>query len=139
MGLDKNRGLAGGVLCLLGVMMLAAVPGCPPQAIPPGLDSGIVGTMLAGPQCPVVPLGGDGCEDKPYQGTVILKTENGLFEVTRFTADVDGRFRVPLYPGTYLLDPLPGPGGFPHAAAQTIEVQPAAFTEVDISYDTGIR
>ena len=124
---------------LLSLMAVALVSACTLQAIPPDLDSGIEGTMLAGPQCPVVGPGTTGCEDKPYQGTVIVKTANGLLEVTRFTADAEGHFRVPLYPGTYVLEPIPGTNGFPHAAEQAIEVKEGAFTRVDISFDTGIR
>jgi hypothetical protein len=125
--------------CVLSLMAVALMPACVSQAIPPGLDSGIEGTMLVGPQCPVVGPGTTGCEDKPYQGTVSVKTADGLLEVTRFTADADGRFRVPLYPGTYLLVPISGANGFPHAAEQTVEVNQGVFTEVAISFDTGIR
>ena len=123
----------------LSVMAVALVSACVPQAIPPDLNSGIEGTMLIGPQCPVVGPGTTGCEDKPYQGTVSVKTANGLVEVTQFTADTEGHFRVPLYPGTYLLVPISGTNGFPHAAEQTVEVNQGAFTEVAISFDTGIR
>ena len=124
---------------LLSVMAVALVSSCVPQAIPPDLNSGIEGTMLVGPQCPVVGPGTTGCEDKPYQGTVIVKTADGLLEVTRFTADAEGHFRVPLYPGTYLLQPVPGTNGFPHAAEQTVEVDEGGFAQVTISFDTGIR
>ena len=78
-------------------------------------------------------------EGMRIKGTVIVKTQNGLSEVTRFTADADGHFRVPLYPGTYLLHPLPGPNGFPHASDQSVQVETDAFTPVNIAYDTGIR
>jgi hypothetical protein len=70
---------------------------------------------------------------------VIVKTPDGIFEVTRFTADETGQFRVPLFPGTYLLDPLSGPNGFPVASQQLVGVQEGMFTRVDINFDTGIR
>ncbi|MHC4797273.1 MAG: hypothetical protein ACYTF1_11580 [Planctomycetota bacterium] len=124
---------------ILGLLLVALLPTCTVQSIPSDLNSGIEGTMMAGPQCPVVGPGTVGCEDKPYQGTVIVKTANGLLEVTRFMADAAGNFSVPLYPGTYLLQPLPVLNGFPHASEQTVEVQEGAFTQVDLLFDTGIR
>ncbi len=114
------------------------VPSC--TAIGLVTDSGITGVMLAGPQCPVVGPGiGDECGDQPFMGTVIVQTADGVREVARFTADENGAFHVGLTPGEYLLVPLPGPGGFPFADEQTVEVVPGEFTEVDILYDTGIR
>ena len=47
--------------------------------------------------------------------------------------------RVPLFPGTYLLDPLPGASGFPVSSPQTVVVQSGVFTDRTISYDTEIR
>jgi len=104
-----------------------------------GSSSGIFGTILAGPQCPVQIEGDPQCDDKPLAATVIVKTADGLFEVARFTADSNGEFRVPLQPGSYLLDPLPGENGFPHSSPQLVTVEADTFTQVDISYDTGIR
>jgi hypothetical protein len=132
----RNTGRTVRLQLLLAVLL---IPGCLPRAIRSDLDSGIEGTMLAGPQCPVIRPDAPECEDQPYQGTVVVKTANGLQEVTRFTAEADGHFRVPLYPGTYLLQPLPGTNGFPHAGEQTVEVESSAFTSVTILFDTGIR
>jgi hypothetical protein len=106
----------------------------------PSDHAGLTGVMLAGPQCPVVGPGmGDECDDRPYMGTVIIKTPDGTAEITRFTADEDGTFQVPLLPGSYLLSPLPGPNGFPFAGEQTIEITDGTFTDVTILFDTGIR
>lgn len=105
---------------------------------PPG--TGIRGVMLAGPQCPVVGPGtGSECDDQPFMGTVIVQTEDASEEITRFTADEDGMFRVPLAAGSYHLVPLPGENGFPFADEQVVEVTEDSFTEVQIPYDTGIR
>jgi len=113
--------------------------GCTGAFIPPDLDSGIAGVVLAGPTCPVETPDNPECDDQPYAATVVVKTADGRFTVTRFTAGSDGRFRVPLFPGRYLLDPLPGAGGLPVSNPQTVMVQPDAYTDVTISYDTGIR
>ena len=136
MRISVDTGLGCLAVCL---PALALMPACGFEFIPSDLVSGIEGTMLAGPQCPVEDPDNPDCADKPFQGTVIVKTQNGLLQITRFTADADGRFQVPLYPGTYLLDPLPGPNGLPQASQQTVEVGPGTFTDVTVSYDTGIR
>jgi len=115
------------------------VGGCAGAFIPADLDSGISGVVLAGPTCPVQTPDNPECDDQPYAASIVVKTADGLFTVTRFTAGDDGRFRVPLFPGTYLLDPLPGASGFPVSSPQTVVVQSDSFTDLTISYDTGIR
>ena len=102
--------------------------------------SGLRGTMLSGPTCPVVgPDSGDECDDQTYVGTVIVRTEDGSREVARFTADESGVFEITLNPGAYLLAPQPGENGFPFAENQLVQVSSDAFTDVTILYDTGIR
>ncbi len=96
--------------------------------------------MLSGPTCPVVgPDTGVECDDQPYAGTVIVRTEDGSREVARFSADESGVFEITINPGAYLLVPQPGENGFPFAGEQVVQVQPDAFTNVTILYDTGIR
>ncbi len=127
----------------MALMLVAAgmvgVAGCP-VPIPGNLDSGIAGTVLAGPQCPVVgPNSGPECDDKPLAATIVVRSTAGLL-VTQFTSDASGEFRVPLFPGTYLLDPQPvSASGLPHGVPQTVTVDAGQFTEVTIEYDTGIR
>lgn len=102
-------------------------------------NSGIEGQILAGPQCPVERPGDPNCADKPYQGTVIVKTADGSREVTRFRSGNDGKFRVALDPGTYLLDPQSTTSPFPRGIQQTVVVEPGKYLQVTVSYDTGIR
>jgi len=123
------------------LILLLAYPmgGCAGALIPFDLDSGISGVVLAGPTCPVESPDNPDCDDRPYAASIVVKTADGRFTVTRFTAGDDGRFRVPLFPGTYRLDPRPGASGFPVSSPQTVVVQSGAFTDLTISYDTGIR
>ncbi len=97
--------------------------------------------MLAGPQCPVVGPGTDGqCADKPLAATIVVKSAATGLPVTQFTSAADGTFRVPLYPGTYELDPQSvSPSGLPRGEPQTVAVVAGQFTDVTIHYDTGIR
>ncbi len=99
-------------------------------------DSGIEGQALAGPVCPVE-RSDRPCPDRPYQAQVTVLDSQGS-EVTRFQTDAEGRFRVPLSPGTYRLRPE-SPGIRPRAGEQTVTVRTGQFTAVTIHYDTGIR
>ncbi|HKQ47745.1 MAG TPA: carboxypeptidase-like regulatory domain-containing protein [Phycisphaerae bacterium] len=102
-----------------------------------GGDNGINGVILAGPTCPFQ-MEGEDCDDRPIAATVIVRQPFG-FEVTRFTSDDDGRFRVELPPGNYQLDPQPNECCIGTAPFQTVTVQDGQFNEIVISYDTGIR
>jgi hypothetical protein len=128
-------------LIVLSGVTLVLLGGCPGVLIPSNLDSGITGTVLAGPQCPVIgPNSRPECNDKPLVATIIVRTADLGLEVTRFTSDANGQFRVPLYPGTYELDPQPvSSTGFPIGHPQTVQVVAGQFTDVTIDYDTGIR
>ena len=129
------------VLVLLSAAAVGLAGGCPGPAIPSDLDSGITGILLAGPQCPVIgPDSGPECDDKPLAATVVVRSADGRTEVTRFTSAADGEFRVPLYPGSYVLDPQPvSPNGLPFGKPQNVEVAAGQFADVTILYDTGIR
>lgn len=115
-------------------------PSVSPTPSIPTTSSGISGKIVLGPTCPVVSTEAEkGCQDKSYQATVVVKTTDGLKEITRFTSDKNGEFRVGLQPGNYLLDPLPGSSRFPFAKPENVEVEPNKFTTITIIYDTGIR
>ncbi len=98
--------------------------------------SGIEGRIVAGPTCPEAR--GSQCGDRPYQATVVVKTRTGSKEIMRYRSSEDGRFRVQLPPGTYLLVPL-SRSRLPRAGSQTVVVRQNQFTRVVIRYDTGIR
>lgn len=102
--------------------------------------SGIEGTVLLGPMCPVVQVESP-CPDQPVQATVVVWDAGRSRRITAFTADEDGRFRIELAPGDYYLDPQPlqSDRPLPAGGPQTVTVLPGAFTAVTIQYDTGIR
>jgi hypothetical protein len=101
-------------------------------------DSGIIGTMTIGPTCPAMRDPPDpGCNDKSYQGTVVIKSADGR-EAARVTADGQGVFKVAVAPGTYTVEPI-NSNIYPRASAQTVQVAAHAFTKIAIQYDSGIR
>ncbi|HEU4758849.1 MAG TPA: hypothetical protein VFT91_02590 [Dehalococcoidia bacterium] len=126
------------LLALAGALALL-VAACAGRAEAP-LTSGIQGQVLLGPQCPVV-REGTPCPDQPLQATVVAWNAGRTRKVRTFTTDDRGRFRVPLRPGDYYLDPQPTAPDrpFPAPRPETVTVPPGRFVDVTIEYDTGIR
>ena len=102
----------------------------------PGAPQGIEGVALRGPLCPVQ-TEDDPCPDQPYDAWVQVRNASGG-SVTRFRTGDDGRFRVGLRPGHYVLVPESG-DPFPVASEQEVDVAAGVYSEVVISFDTGIR
>ena len=107
----------------------------PAYANPPA-ESGIEGQVLIGPACPVVQEGVD-CADKPYQATLSINNPQGEL-VIQVQTDADGRFRIPLPSGQYILHPE-STGRYPSAADQNFTVTAGQFTQITVTYDSGIR
>jgi hypothetical protein len=105
-------------------------------------ESGITGTVMMGPTCPVV-NGSDGtkCADKPYSTTIWVMSGDGSRQVTSFVSDKDGKFKIKLVAGTYVLQRPTGKDDarYPMMNAQTIVVKTGAYTPVEIQFDSGIR
>ncbi len=102
-------------------------------------DSGIEGQVVIGPTCPGPTRGDRECQARPYQATIRVLDEHGGL-VTVFQTAEAGEFRLPLAPGTYTLQPEPaGSQPFPFAKGQTTTVTTGQFTQVRITYDTGLR
>jgi hypothetical protein len=115
------------------VLVLVALVAC--SGGTPG--SGVRGVVVAGPQCPVEQIGSP-CPDQPFVGTVRASALDGSV-VAEVDTDREGRFRIPLDPGTYVLDvEVPG-GGPPTSTPQPVRVEDGRFTAVTLQVDTGIR
>lgn len=114
--------------------------------------SGIQGTALAGPISPVARPGEP--DEAPLPDALIIakrcrKKKGGSDdrcdegrEVARTRTDEDGKFRINLAPGRYLLvarSPQPN-SRFPHPPdPMTLRVREGRFKDVTLHYDTGIR
>ena len=116
-----------------GLALFTAACGSEPAAT----DSGIEGTVTVGPTCPVERLGSP-CPDRPISRGVSVRDGPGR-EVAHFTSGADGRFRVPLHPGTYTLVGDKNGSILPRPVAVTATVRSGQYTHVDVLYDSGIR
>lgn len=106
------------------------------QQTPHPSDSGLEGIVMIGPMCPVMQENVP-CPDQPYQASFTILTTSGK-KVAQFQTDKQGRFRVNLAPGNYVLHPE-SPNGLPFAADTPFIVEENKFTQLEISYDSGIR
>jgi hypothetical protein len=89
--------------CLpLGFVLLSASPA---GARAP--DSGIGGRIVGGPICPVESLPPvPGCAPRPLRATLRIRLVGRHDPSTSVRSAADGRFRVRLYPGTYVVQAL---------------------------------
>lgn len=102
--------------------------------------TGVRGTVTAGPTCPVEREPPDpACAERPVGGAVLVFSGPDGTEVGRVTSAADGTFTLELAPGAYRLmaEPVEGLMGTP--APMDVTVQAGPPTELQVSYDTGIR
>ena len=103
--------------------------------------TGVRGTVSSGPTCPVETQPPDpACAERPVAGAVLVFTNADGAEVARVTSAADGTFSVELAPGAYRVtaEPVEGLMGRPEPLDVEVEAgQP--MTELQVSYDTGIR
>ena len=111
---------------------------------PPSGASGIEGRVLVGPTCPVERADSP-CPDRPVSvALAIYSAAAANNPVATVTSDADGRFHVELPPGTYTVQRAPCDAtspqcAFPRITPVDVTVQLAAFTQVTVQGDTGIR
>lgn len=122
-------------MCAALLTACAENSGSPPT---PPSNSGIEGQVYIGPTCPVATITSP-CPDAPFQATLTIQDANGK-KVAQLATDALGRFRVALPAGTYLIVPeTPNPGPPPRGEPQSASVRAGQYTQVIITYDSGIR
>ncbi|MHB8658743.1 MAG: hypothetical protein ACYC91_12455 [Solirubrobacteraceae bacterium] len=105
-------------------------------------NSGIAGRVLTGPVCPVETLPPQPrCAPRPLAVALRVRRLRGAGGTRTVRSGVNGRFRVRLAPGDYLVQPLARSGSpFPRPPAPLrVLVRRGHFTPITIIYDTGIR
>jgi hypothetical protein len=109
------------------------------QGTSPALASGIVGRTMVGPECPVMQAASP-CPDRPLQAQLVVTAAGSTEAVATVVTDGTGHFRIPLAPGSYTVHPgnLTGTA-LPTAQPVTVTVVTGRFTDLTISFDSGIR
>jgi hypothetical protein len=133
-----RRALPASRLVLASLVALVALAAACASDDSSDADSGVRGLVTIGPMCPVVQEDTP-CPDEPYEATIVVEDGSGD-EVATAQSGADGRFELALAPGSYTLVPQsPDAGTPPFADEQQVDVREGAYTEVTISYDSGIR
>jgi hypothetical protein len=118
---------------LLAALLVVLTVGCSSRT---SENTGLAGHVLIGPACPVEQLN-NRCPDKPYQAVLSVFDANRR-KIVKFQTDANGYFHQALGPGIYILHPE-SPGVMPVAPEQTFSVLSGQFTQLTVTYDSGIR
>ena len=102
--------------------------------------TGIAGTALAGPVCPVERDPPDpACAARPVSGATVVIRDGEGSEVARTVTGVDGSFFVETPSGEYVVEPQAANGLMGTATAQNVTVGDGMVAVIQLDYDTGIR
>ena len=101
--------------------------------------TGIQGTVMAGPTCPVERNPPDPqCADRPLQTLVaIYRASDPVHAVVLTRSDAAGKFSASLPPGEYIVGA--GEGMLPRCNSTPATVESSGYTTIAVSCDTGIR
>ena len=119
---------------MIGIMILLLATCSLQEPVP--TNSGVEGQVFIGPMCPVVQVGQE-CPDQPYQATLTVNSLDGR-RLAQVQTDTEGRFKIPLEPGEYILHPE-SPNVMPLAPEQSFNVEAGRFNQLRVNYDSGIR
>jgi len=119
-------------------ILLLFLVACAGRAPSSSGDSGIRGTVLLGPTCPVETLESP-CPDRPL-ADVEIRVLRGSDVVATVRSDGEGRFAVALDPGRYEVQAVVEEGG-PGMSAKPVDVvvTNGVFNDVNVPVDSGIR
>jgi len=102
-------------------------------------NSGVRGTVLLGPTCPVQRMPPDSaCADRPYSATISVYRAGASALYATGKSDANGMFQFSLPPGSYALKAASG-SVFPRCNGVDVTVGPSGYATTTISCDTGIR
>jgi hypothetical protein len=120
------------------MLLLLALAACARAGEPGGSGTGIRGEVVIGPTCPVERIESP-CPPAPYAATVSV-LRDALLVTTQRTGD-DGRFVIPLPPGTYTLraEPAQGGGIARQVPQPPVTVPASGYRTVTIRFDSGVR
>ncbi|MEK7176860.1 MAG: hypothetical protein AAB719_00980 [Patescibacteria group bacterium] len=100
-------------------------------------QSGIGGTILRGPMCPVMRVGEE-CPDAPYETDVVVRRASSEKTFATMKSGKDGKFLINLPPGDYIVNAVNN-GISKTCGDVSVTVSPDRVENIVISCDTGIR
>ena len=122
----------------LAIVCLGLLVSACSSSVHSGSASGVEGTVLFGPLCPVERADSP-CPPKPISADITVSTPTGT-TVTSWTSSANGTYRIGLGAGTYVLTArAPGPGAFGVSKPVDVVVVLGRYTHVDLMVDSGIR
>jgi len=102
--------------------------------------SGIEGIVLIGPTRPAVRVGDDTPDEVPHAASLQITSVTDGREVARFESGEDGKFRVALPPGEYLVRQAQAPGQrYPMSVEVHVQVKAGEYSFVTLHLDSGLR
>ncbi len=106
---------------------------------PTQTECGIEGEAVIGPMRPVIRVNVPAPNTAPYQTTLVVVTAKERREITRFETGSDGKFRVKLPPGEYIVLPVRQGKIGGRASEEQVVVMAGKFTHVRMTFDSGMR
>ncbi|HXV96108.1 MAG TPA: carboxypeptidase-like regulatory domain-containing protein [Gaiellaceae bacterium] len=132
---SKRRSSSVRLLLGAGVVILALVVTWLALSLRPDEEpSGVTGTVIAWPCNPVESQNDPPCPG--YVGEIRVLREDGSV-VTTSQTDAEGRFRVELPPGVYVVDPNDGGKSLANGDGR-VTVREGSFARVDLTHYTGL-
>ena len=120
----------------------AVEPASPSQpTLPPTAqgESGVAGRTMVDGGCPVE-IEASPCPQKPVSARITVTLAGTGASVTVITSDAEGRFRVGLTPGSYVLSAANLTGSpYPRSSPVNIVVHSGSYTTLTLLFDSGIQ
>ena len=82
---------------------------------------------------------GEDCPDKPYAVQLSLMSRDGKQLIKEFASNQFGDFKVSVSPGVYIIRSTGTSVTWPYCSTSEITVKSGAYTNENVSCDTGIR
>ena len=123
-------------LAVSGLSLSLTACGASQHPEPAAAPARLVGTVLAGPTCPVEQAGSP-CPDTPVSGATVRLVGDGKV-LARAVTDAHGAFTLAAPPGSYVVKAT-NVGGYRSNSSEPLELTATAPTTVTLHLDTGIR
>jgi hypothetical protein len=123
-------------LAVSGMSLLLTACGASQHPEPAAAPARLVGTVLAGPTCPVEQAASP-CPDAPVSGATVRLVRDGRV-LARALTDAHGAFTLAAPPGSYVVK-VTSVGGYRSHSSEPVELTARTPATGTLHLDTGIR